>query len=278
MMIQCPAVTATILDARRLAVLALVALCTIPSIARAHDLIDEGRTLYEEAEFVAAIDAFARAEAATDLTTADLGEMYEVRALVHLAMGNEQAMRADIGRLATVAPEFELDRRVPPEVRRAFAEARANRGAPLRMTAGPTGDAEGVTIAVTVENDTADLVREVRIFGRGASDGYETASDAPLTIDPDGSTMVDYYALALGPGGAILATSGSADEPLRFRVSGAGATEAVEAEDKGGSALPWVLVGVGVLAVAAGVIIAILVAGGNDDEGNTNVSPFVVRF
>jgi len=248
-----------------------------PGPAAAHDLVDQGRTAFEEAEFVDAIDAFARAEAADDLTVEDLAELYEVRALVHLAMGNEDAMQADLERLAVVAPQHELDRRVLPEVRRAFAEARADRGAPIRMLADPSGDDTAVTISVEVENDSADLVREVRIFGRGGEGDYRVASDAPLTITPEGAQIVEYYALAIGPGGAVLADTGSEADPLRYRVEG-GAAAVEDDEDGGGSALPWVLVGLGVLAVGAAVVIAILLTGGSDSEGNTEVDPFVVRF
>lgn len=249
-----------------------------PSAALAHDLVEQGRASYEEASFVDAIDAFARAEAAADLTVDDLAEMYEVRALVHLAMGNEDAMRADLERLAAVAPQHELDRRVLPEVQRAFADVRANRGAPLRIRPEVSGDAAAVTIRAEVENDSAQLVREVRIIGRAGGGELASASDAPLTIVPDGALLVEYHVLAVGPGGAVLASAGSEAEPLRHRVASEEEEEEEAEDDGGGSALPWILVGAGVLVVAAVVILAVVLVGGGDSEGNTTVDPFVVRF
>ena len=66
----------------------------------------------------ATVDAFARAEAATDLTLDDLVQLFATRALVHLAMDNRGAMAADLARLLALAPDHELDPRTAPDARR----------------------------------------------------------------------------------------------------------------------------------------------------------------
>lgn len=236
-----------------------------PAIASAHELVDEGQRLYEEADFVAALDALARAEAATDLSLEDLTHLFETRALVHLAMNNADAMRADLRRLAAVAPDHRLPRTVPPDVVRAFAEIRAEGGGALRVLATTDASSAGVTITVRVDNDAAEIVRAVRTFGRIAGGEYLRAQDAPLLVP--GSGVVEYYAEAIGPGGVVLARSGSADAPLSAAGRGGG-----------DEAWPWVLVGVGVAVVAAVVITVVLLTTQPSGQAQTVVSPFTVRF
>jgi hypothetical protein len=246
--------------------------------AHAHPLVDEGRARYEEADFGAAIETFARAERADDLTLEDLATLYETRALVHLAMGNAEAMRADLTRLAAVAPDHSLDSRAPPEVLRAFVEARASAGPPIRLLASPSSSSLGVTIAVEVQNDGAGLVRAVRIRGRSAgASGWESAEDAPLTVVTGGEAIVEYWAVAIGPGGAPLASVGSEDAPLRYGAAGED-VEGGGASEGGGSALPWILIGAGVILVAVAVAVTIVLVGNQDAEPTTQVSPFVVGF
>lgn len=235
--------------------------------------VDEGRRLFEEAEFLEALDAFARAEAAEDLTEDELVALLETRALVHLAMGNEEPMRADLARLVTVAPEHALDRRAPPEVRRAYAEVRSQSSGPVRLSVSPTPVATGVSIEASAQNDAQRLVRRVRIFGRAQGAGsWERADDAPLLVTASG--VVEYYAQAIGPGGVVLASSGSDDAPLRTSGS---ADEAAAGGGGDDTVLIAILVVVGVLVVAGGVTTGVILgtSGGSDQ---TQLQPFTVRF
>jgi hypothetical protein len=241
--------------------------------ASAHPLVDEGRAAYEEAEFVAALAALSRAEAAADLSIEDLVELYELRAVVHLAMRNEEAMSVDLRRLVAVAPEHAIDTRAPPEVRRAFEEARAASGGPLRLVVEARARESGVTISAETRNDSENLVREIRIAGRTpGADAWEEVSDAPLLVAADG--VVEYYVEAIGPGGAVLASRGSADDPLRAAPEDATAPEIVE-EDGGVSGWVFVGIGAGVLAVAGAAVALFFVL---SPDADTQLGAFQVDY
>lgn len=246
-----------------------------PSQVRAHALVDEGRRLYEEAEFVEALDVLGRAASGDDLLLPELVELLELRALVHSAVGDEAAVREDLRTLAAVVPEHTLPRGMPPDVQRMFTEIRASATGSPRLIATPSvagpATGNGVVIEVNVENDWAAVVRAIRIRGRAEGD-YLEATDAPLFVAAPLGTVISYYAEAIGPGGAIIATAGSAEAPLSY----AGA-EARPGE--GGGLDPWPFVIAGGAALVLGAIIAIVVvATSGESSSTTQVEPFVVRF
>lgn len=241
--------------------------------ASAHPLVDEGRAAYEQAEFVAALEALARAEAADDLVVQDLVELYELRAVVHLAMRNAEAMSADLRRLVAIAPDHSIDARAPPEVRRAFEDARSAAGGALRLVVEARSRASGVTISAEARNDGENLVREIRIVGRARGGEWETVSDAPLLVAGDG--IVEYYVEAVGPGGAVLESRGTADDPLRAAPEDATAPETDE--DDGGGPSGWIFVGIGagVLAAAGAAIALVFVL---SPDADTQPGAFDVDF
>lgn len=251
-----------------------------PSIALAHPDVDEGRRFFEEAQFLEALDAFARAEAADDLVLDDLVELYETRALVHLAMQNEDPMREDLRRLVVVAPDHVLDRRAPPDVRRTFAEVRAESPGPVRLRVRPQATATGVTVEAEAENDPLGVVRAVRVHGRVGEGSWDSATDAPLLVPLTEQGVVEYWAEAVGPGGVALASSGSAEDPLRF------AGEAASAEDDGGEdgggddgpVIGAVLGVVGALLVGGAVAVVLVFTLDDGSDQPTVVQPFTVRF
>jgi hypothetical protein len=244
-----------------------------PTTARAHELVDEGRRLYEEAEFVAALDVLGRATAGDTLTTSDLEALLELRALVHTALGDAAAAEEDLRVLAVIAPDHALDRGIPPDLQRTFAGIRATSDGSPRLRATPTATAQGVLLEVALENDWASVVRAVRIRGRAGDAGpYLEATDAPLLVGTPLGEAVSYYAEAIGPGGAVVARVGSEGSPLRF----AAASEPVTGG--GGEIDPVPFVIAGVAAVAVGVIIAVVVVTTTGGQPDTVVEPFTVRF
>lgn len=244
----------------------------LPAHVLAHASVDEARRLYEEAEFVAALDLLGRATAGDELTLADLEEVYELRALVHVALGDAAAMQDDLNTLAAIAPDHELDRGMPPDVQRAWAETRARAPGAIRVVAETETGASGVTVSVEVSGDALHLVRRVRIRGRAGEGAVAEAIDAPLFVGTPTGEEVTYWAEAIGPGGAVLASSGSEASPLR--ASGA----AVGSGDEGGGleAWPFLVAGGGVLVVGAVIVIAVVATQGGTP--NTTVEPFVVHF
>jgi hypothetical protein len=253
-----------------------------PAPAAAHPIIDEGVRHYENADFPRALAAFARAEQSDALTREDVVELLVRRSLVHFGMNAEPAMREDLRRLATLEPNHVLGAEIPPAVRAAFESVRRGLDGRLsiRVEAGRIPD--GMRVSAEVTGDPTGLVRTVRVGARSAG-GEWTERDANSVDVPvaDGST-VEYYAEAVGPGGAVLAAEGSRGAP---RTAGAGGLIADggggggglvdDGGDDGGGVPIWVFIGAGVVAVAAVVVIILLATGGESDQ--TQLSPPIVE-
>lgn len=88
--------------------------------AYAHPMLDRGVAHYENADFEAAIRTFDQASRNADLSVEELLRLFEMRALVHHAVGDEHAMREDLRRVAAVRPSYQLSALAPPQVMRAF--------------------------------------------------------------------------------------------------------------------------------------------------------------
>ena len=95
-------------------------LCLLSTEAKAHYLLDDGVASYEDADFRAALRTFNLAAKDADLSVEELLLLFEMRALVHHAMGNETAMLRDLERLGALRPSHELSGLAPPPVRKAF--------------------------------------------------------------------------------------------------------------------------------------------------------------
>lgn len=93
----------------------------LPGTGRAHPLLDEGIELYETADFLGALGAF-DAAADEELSIDELVTLYEMRALLHRALGDQTAMVEDLERVIAIRPTHSLTRLAPPTVRRAFDE------------------------------------------------------------------------------------------------------------------------------------------------------------
>lgn len=249
--------------------MALLVTGLAPASAKAHDTVDEARAHFEEARFVDALRALATAEASDDLSRDDLAELYALRATTHLALGNAEEMSNDLHRLAVVDATYTFDRRAPPDLVRGLAEARAATVGTLRFVADPSQVDGGASVAASVSGDELGLVHRVEVFARPAgNNAWQQATDAPLLVSTDG--VVEYYAHAIGPGGAVLASVGTPEEPLRF----APRREEVSGGTRRGLVIGLIVAGVALL--AGGVAIAVIVS---RDEGNTTqVDPFTVRF
>ena len=120
----------------------LVSASLLASEARAHPLLDDAIAAYEDADVRSALRTFNLAARDADLSVEELLTLFEMRALVHHAMGNETAMLRDLERVAALRPGHRLTDLAPPRVREAYLE---------------TLEANGGTMAV-------ELVLEERAF------------------------------------------------------------------------------------------------------------------
>lgn len=99
-----------------------VFLVAVSSEARAHPLVDDAIVSYEDADFRAALRTFNLAARDADLAVEELLLLFEMRALVHHALGNGTAMRQDLERVAALRPGHRLSGLAPPPVRKAYVE------------------------------------------------------------------------------------------------------------------------------------------------------------
>jgi hypothetical protein len=242
--------------ARLLLAAVAFALASSPLGAFAHPLVDEAQAKYEEADFEGALDALTRAEAGDGLTRADLVAVYELRILVHLGIGEDEAVGTDLRRLISIAPGHEFSDALPPEVLRRASQVREELGGQIAVNVRASPTTTGVTLAAEVTRDPENLTREIRIVSRRGDDAWQTTRGDSLELS--GDEEVEYYGEAVGPGGVVLATHGTESHP---RTWGEG----------GGSPWLWIGIGAGAAAVVALtiVIIAVATSGGGDQTSPT---------
>lgn len=139
----------------RLGIIAFLALFwALPGAARAHPLLDRAIAAYERAEFEQALRTFHTAERNADLSVDELLQLFEMRALVHDALGDRASMRTDLRRLIAVRGSYQLSKLAPPAVRTAFEELR-------KASSGP----QAVELQIeekTIEKDSWVVARLVR--------------------------------------------------------------------------------------------------------------------
>ena len=194
-----------------------------PSWAAAHPLIDQGMESYEEADFDKSLRYFDQAADGSELSTADLMLLFEWRAIVRYALDNEPGMRADLRRLASMKPTHRLGRVAPPKVRAAFDEVRAKMTDGIDIDVGARTAAGKLRIEARARHDVTNLTRGARIHYRLPDGDWQSFPSEEVVVDLEDGGEVAYYAELLGPGGAVLATKGSGDEPRKAYVSSAGA-------------------------------------------------------
>jgi hypothetical protein len=212
------------------------------------------------AEFDAARRAFDAAERAHDLDRDALIRLFEGRALLYRALGDEASMDADLVRLASIDPSHAFDAQTPPDLVEAFARARSGGPGPLRVEVEARATAGGAAISARAIGDAGGIVREVQVFGRTAGGAYRRTSGQELLV-PRTSEAVEFFARAIGPGGAVVASHGEAEAPLVFggdgpslAVAAPGEALATEPEDDSMPVWPW-LVGAG---VAVGIVVVVV--------------------
>lgn len=250
----------------------------------------EGRRRLEQADFTRAVRAFDRAERSAHLTRDELVAIYEGRAMARWAQGNERQAERDLAALAELDPHHGFPPEAPPELGDAFDEAAREGGLALEIDfADETG---GTTISVDVHRDGAGLVRSLRTHVRVAGDPWSDSDASTVHLDVPEDGRVEAWVEAIGPGGAVVGTSGSADAPI---VHGGGPQHELVApvatpvtsglivqhdepashDDSG----LWIGLGVGIgAAVVLAIVIGLAVGLGQGPSDHTQPDAPVVRF
>lgn len=271
--------------ARSLAAVAVALVCLAPGLARAHPTVDEARRAYDSAQHARSLELLDQAEASTDLTREDLAELLLLRAMVHRAQRQMDLAEVDLLRLANLDPERQLGRTVHPSLRRLFETVRERVPGPVRLEVAADRMGGMVRLRVSVTDDVAALTQAFRLYGRPAGGAWRDTDASTLEVSARPSQAVEYYAEAIGPGGAVIASHGTRGEPNRLEAEGGGAVETDSPPDPvlgtsdpgNGSgtpttpppgedvpAWPFVVGGI-VLAVGAAVLIGVLVTQPTDE-------------
>jgi len=198
----------------------------LPASVRAHPMLDRAVASYEEANFETALRMFDAAARNADLSVEELLELFEMRALVHHALGDDTAMRSDLRRLNAVRPSYQLGRLAPPPVRAAFEEVReANDGAlgvelrieeesfdgapwmVARVLRVPDGLVDHVTLQCSVSNDSKTISR--------TSQGTQARLQLPESGDHNGCAAT----ARTRQGGVLFSATMNASVPLRLPKS-----------------------------------------------------------
>lgn len=246
---------------------------------RVHPLIKEGHAFYEQAQFAQALEAFDKAAAADDLSKRDLIKLLEGRALVNFAMGHKQATERSLAQLASVASEHHFDATVPPEVVVGFANALKRSQGIIRIGIDRESVFGGELLQARVWRDVGALVRKVKIVARGSEQTWREG-EGILRIQAPRFAQVEYYAVAIGPGGAPIAELGSAKKPETFSVGVADiippASIRPQLADDGVHPLVWMGIGAAVGALIVGAI-WLLVNETSDDGDSAPAALLEVR-
>ncbi len=258
--------------------------------AAAHPIVDEGRAMAHEARFEEALAAFSRAESASDLTRDDVVALLEGRALVYFALGQNAELERTLAALASLAPDHAPDRAIPPDLVARIREAGARVEAPLSLGGGAERRGTSARVHVDVLRDPTGLVRDVRVFVSDGSGGFRTLGGRDEEVVADPARTLEWYAEAVGPGGAVLTSEGTRDAPESLppdltpaRVAADGSAgdragrgalgeDGAGEDDSGPGPWPFVIAGA-VLAAAIGVVIAILVVPGGDTQPSAPSNP-----
>lgn len=262
-----------------------IVLVLAPGQAFAHPLVDEARSAYDSAQHERGLELLEQAEAGTDLTREDLAELLLVRAMIHRAQHHMDLAEVDLFRLAALDPTRELGREVHPQLRRSFATVRERVQRPIRLDATVERHGGTVEIQVTVNDDVAALTQGFRLHGRADGGRWVDTTDARLTVPAAASEGVEYWVEAIGPGGAVIATLGSATNAERVEGedvaagggddlvsvgdgasgSGSGSGSGGGPTDEGLPTWPFIVGGVGVAVIAAVVILAVVLTQPTDE-------------
>ncbi|HUH01117.1 MAG TPA: tetratricopeptide repeat protein [Kofleriaceae bacterium] len=270
----------------------LVALAGISRAQPDDAEITRGIDLYLDLEYEDAVRVLTEALAEPGGDQDRRIEGYQYLALSHLALRNEAEAREAFRKLLEIDRRFrmsttvsqtardlleEVRRSLPPEVVEPVVPASG--AAQLSQSASPTQPSVGTPISISIIlMDPAGTHKDVQVHHRvRGQQGYSAVTamrvgQGRYAADVSGmfvaAPAVEYYVVAVDKDGAIVASEGSAAEPLAIPV-GSGAAAGAPVYKKWWF---WAGVSTAVLAGAVGV----LVLTGGDGPGNESTVTITV--
>jgi tetratricopeptide (TPR) repeat protein len=224
--------------------------------------------LFEALEFDAAAAAFEDALREPG-TREERLRAFKGLALSEAFMGQAKQAQAHFETLLSLEPDAEVSRGLGPKIRKPYDAARKKMQGQARGSLSVERRKDGRVEALLAQ--APPVVTEVALYVRQPGEsGFtvtEGAAPGPVLAEAPAVRAVEVYAVGRDASDGVLFERGSAEAPLRFEATEepppavAAARESAReepSEERSGSALPWVLGGVGV--VAAGVVAGILLS------------------
>jgi hypothetical protein len=228
--------------------------------AHAHPKIDEAQRRIEAAEFDGALRLLAEAETGTELTREEALRLLELRALVHLALNEDDEAVEALRVLAVLSPEHTFGPQTSPDLVAAFERARASAPPPPVLSVQHEFLPDGVRVSAAVQDDVLGVARSVRLWTRAGDQPWRSTLATDTIVYAASKQRVEFRADALGIGGApvLLREAESVLMPERDEQRAAAARP---------GASPWLYAGVigGALAIAGTVTAILLLGEGGDD-------------
>lgn len=208
-----------------------------------HSLLEQGRSLYEDARYEESIQSLSAAMLRADTTEADKKRIYQYLAFDYLVLGRKDEADSAARALFVIDPTFELSERESPRLREFFAGSKQrweNDGKPglvektvplapiVLRHASPAQVDENKTFDVRGSiSDPDRRVTHVKLYVRAGTKGrFETR---PTAMGPTSfsatipsvlvkAPIVEYYFEAFDRSGLPVASRGDAGQPLRIAV------------------------------------------------------------
>ncbi len=195
------------------------------------------------------------------LDRSTLESVYRALTMVRRALQDDAGVERALTALLSLDPDAVLED-APPSLGRVVERLREEIRAPVGVEVQSEVRGGEARVTVRATEDVASLVRSVRLYVR-EEEGWRARSGDTHRLAPD----TEYFAEAVGPGGAVLASDGSATDPRRTDPAPAGAgPRGPVAEDpsnendtaEGGSVWRWLGPVLGVLLVGAAVALTLV--------------------
>ncbi len=258
----------TAMRARNLLLLSALALtAALPATASAQGeaSIGKARTLYENANFEEALDMLASVADADTLSRYDLTELLFLRATVNFALGRNDEVEHELHRLVAVDPSYVPDQGIPPRLRSQLDKIRKKQRQ-VSMELSLKQKPGAVRIVAQMKDNPKGLAQQVAVFARVGSGQWRASEGGSIELPASEGATVQYYGYIRGPGNATIARVGSRQHPRSSALTGAGpdqqrlvqVMEPVDEGRSGKSAKVWWLVGAGVAAGVAAIVVVAL--------------------
>lgn len=244
----------------------LLALVFASATVSLKDAMQRAHDLYDDAQYAEAIAAYDDVLARSDLQSSDRRESLLYQAFSHIALKHEDAARRSFRAVLAQEPTFSLPPYTAPKIRALFEQVRKEVSLkPQILALPPSATREQFSVSFSLSN-----VRGQRVLLLYRAHGTTAYREAALTGSPvaqaqiplsaPAAETVEYYA-EIRDGISVIATAGTASEPLILKIPVAHVATPVAAQTEASAGTPaykswwlWTIVGVVVAGGAATAI------------------------